>query len=76
MTFEISDHFLVPKHVLLSSQQVEDLLKKYGITLKQLPRLSKTDPLVKELDADKDSVVKIVRTSRTAGKAIYYRRVM
>ncbi len=75
LAFKIADHFLVPKHVLLSQQQAEALLKKYGMAVEQLPRILKTDAAIKELKPEKNSIVKIVRDSPTAGKTVYYRRV-
>jgi len=75
LTFKIAEHFLVPKHVLLSKEQAEQLLKKYGIEVRQLPRILKTDPAIKDLKPQKDDIVKIVRNSPTAGKTVYYRRV-
>ena len=75
MAFKITDHFLVPEHLILPKEMVDRLLEKLGITLDNLPRVSKTDPIVKEIGAKKGDVIKIVRGSRTAGKAIYYRKV-
>ncbi|MGB9674947.1 MAG: DNA-directed RNA polymerase subunit RpoH/Rpb5 C-terminal domain-containing protein, partial [Nanopusillaceae archaeon] len=35
---DISKHYLVSKHELLSEQEKEELLKKYNIKLSDLPR--------------------------------------
>lgn len=69
------EHFLVPKHVLLSKEQAAELLKKYNLTLGQLPKISKEDAAITDLAAEKNEIVKIVRNSPTAGKTVYYRRV-
>ena len=70
------EHFLVPKHVFLSKEQAAELLKKYNLTLDQLPKIDSGDPAIADLRPQKNDIVKIVRNSPTAGKSIYYRRVM
>ena len=45
--FNISKHNIVPKHEILTSDQKKEVLEKYGITLKQLPRITDKDPMVK-----------------------------
>ena len=73
---DINKHELVPKHILLGAQEKEALLKKYGITLRQLPRMLALDPLVKLLNCNVGDVVKIIRKSETAGDTEYYRVVV
>jgi len=73
---EISKHELVPKHILLSEEEKEDVLKKYGITLRQLPRILETDPAIKEMNAKPGDVVKIIRKSPNAGESLYFRVVI
>jgi DNA-directed RNA polymerase subunit H (RpoH/RPB5) len=74
--FDITKHDLVPKHELLNEQQREEVLKKFGITLRQLPRIIETDPMVKTLGGKPGDVVKITRASDTAGESVYYRIVI
>jgi len=69
------EHFLVPRHAILSKEQAAELLKKYNLTLDQLPKISKSDAAIAFLKPVKDDIVKILRTSPTAGKTVYYRRV-
>ena len=68
-------HFLVPKHALLSKEQAAELLKKYNLTLDQLPKIKSNDPAIADFKPEKNDIVKIIRTSPTAGKSIYFRRV-
>jgi len=70
---DITKHELVPKHILLNDKEKEELFKKYGINLRQLPRISLTDPVIKTLDGKPGNVVKIIRKSSTAGETLYYR---
>lgn len=73
---EVDKHELVPKHVLLTEREKEDLLANYGITLRQLPRISIEDPAVKEFNPKIGDVVKIVRKSQTAGESLYFRVIV
>jgi len=71
----ILDHVLVPKHEILSEEEKEALLKKYGIKEKQLPRILATDPVVKEIGAKPGDVLKITREFM-GKKSVYYRIVV
>ena len=70
------EHLLVPKHVLLSKEQAAELLSKYNLTLDQLPKISHEDSGIASLEPKRDDIVKIIRDSPTAGKTVYYRRVL
>ena len=70
------NHFLVPKQVMLSKEQAAELLKKYNLTLDLLPKISIKDAAIAELIPQKDEIVKVIRNSPTAGKTVYYRRVV
>jgi len=72
----ISKHKLVPPHVILNDKEKKELLKKYNITLNQLPRIITSDPMIKKLDAQVGDVIKITRSSATAGSIPYYRVVV
>lgn len=74
--FDITKHDMVPKHELLGEKERDEVLKKFGITLRQLPRIVDSDPMVKILNAKIGDVVKITRKSETAGEAEYYRVVI
>lgn len=72
----ILEHELVPKHEVLSKEEVEELLKKYKASLNQLPQILISDPVVRELGAKVGDVIKITRSSPTAGTTVYYRVVV
>src|SRR5665647_2709100 len=59
-------HEMVPEHTIMSEEEVNELLARYGIELKQLPKILVTDPACKEIGARKDNVIKIRRRSLTA----------
>ena len=76
MTFEIGDHFLVPKHMIMPPEKAKEILEKLGITKKEMPKIPKNDAALKDLSPVKDDIIKIIRDSPTAGKTVYYRVVI
>jgi DNA-directed RNA polymerase subunit H len=74
--FKADKHALIPKHVTLSQAQKEKLLEKYKISVKELPRILKTDPAIVSLDAKPGDVIKVIRDSPTAGESVFYRVVV
>ena len=73
----ILEHELVPQHRIISEEEKAKLLEKYKISLKNLPKISIKDPVVKLLkDAKVGDVVEIERKSTTAGKTKYYRVII
>lgn len=62
-------------HELLSEQEQEEVLRRYRTTRTQLPKILTTDPVVRRLGARPGDVIKITRTSPTAGVTVYYRVV-
>ena len=71
---DITQHNLVPKHILLSEEETKRVLKQYNISLIQLPAMLATDPVAKTIGAKAGAVVKIERIGPT-GKSPYYRRI-
>ncbi len=74
--FNIFDHVLVPKHIKLSKEEAEKLLKKLGIEPWQLPWILASDPAVKAIGAKPGDIIKIIRKSETAGEYVVYRYVV
>ncbi len=72
----ILEHQLVPKHEIMTDEEVRALLKEYGVTLEQLPKIFSDDPVVKAIGAKKGQVLRITRNSPTAGEYYYYRVVV
>jgi len=69
-------HAMVPDHKIMSEEEVSALLTMYNITTEQLPKVFHDDPAVKTIGAEADDVIRIIRTSHTAGKAESYRLVV
>ena len=73
--FKVDKHILIPKHVKLAEKEKEKLLEKYNISLKELPRILKSDPAIANLNVNPKDVIKIIRQSPTSGEAVFFRVV-
>lgn len=75
-SFDVLAHVMVPDHQIMSESEVQTLLETYQITLEQLPKIYHDDPACKAISASINDVIRIVRTSQTAGRAESYRIVV
>lgn len=73
---DVLRHELVPKHVILPKKETQDLLKKYQISVIDLPQMFEKDPVAIAIGAKEGDIVKIIRDSKTTVKSVnYYRYV-
>ncbi len=72
----IKKHILIPKHIKLSEKEKKELFEKYGISLKELPKIKLDDPAIVSLKVKAGDVIKIIRQSPTAGESMFYRGVI
>jgi DNA-directed RNA polymerase subunit H len=74
LQFNILEHVLVPEHRVLTDSEVDDIMKKYNITDKtQFPDISRFDPVARVIGLRPNQVCHIIRASKTAIEANYYR---
>jgi DNA-directed RNA polymerase subunit H len=72
----VLDHAMVPDHQTMTEEELTGLLSLYKITSEQLPRIYHDDPAVKTIGAKPGDVIRIIRSSHTAGRAESYRLVI
>ena len=74
LQFNILEHELVPEHTIVPETEVVNIMKKYNITDKiQFPDISRFDPVSRAIGLRPGQLCHIVRPSKTAIKADYYR---
>ena len=65
----------VPKHRILSAVEKQELFKELRITIKDLPGIKSSDPVIIWIGAVQGDVIEILRPSSISGLNINYRRV-
>jgi len=73
---DIADHMLVPKHDKCSESEKKSLMQRYGVDLKDLPKISINDPALYELELKTGDIIRVTRTGNVAGKSVFYRVVI
>jgi DNA-directed RNA polymerase subunit H len=73
---DIAQHFLVPKHILLSKEEADQFMEEYSLKKRDMGRIFIDDPMVRYLYAKKDDIIQIIRGSLISGYSTYYRLVV
>lgn len=74
LQFNILDHEYVPKHIILNVDEINEMKKRYNITKNtELPEISRYDPVAQAIGMRPGQICKIIRPSKTAITADYYR---
>ena len=63
-------HILQPKHAKLKDSEIADLLKKYNLSLLQLPKIKKSDPALPS-ECNVGDVIKIERKDEKGDVTTY-----
>jgi len=74
LQFYILDHVLVPPHRILTDDEASQIKMKYNIVENsQLPEISRFDPVALAVCVRPGQICEIIRPSKTAIQAKYYR---
>ena len=74
LQFNILQHNYVPEHIIISEEEKQQLFIEKNISSpKELPEISRFDPVALTIGIKPGQVCKITRNSRTAIDSIYYR---
>jgi DNA-directed RNA polymerase subunit H len=69
-------HKFVPKHVLLTKEESQNLLEEFRIDVNDLPQIFEKDPVAIAIGAKEGDIIQIIRDSETTVKSVdYYRFV-
>lgn len=75
--YNITQHSLVPQHIVLTTQEKTDVLRRYKLKKdSQLPRIMHTDPIARYYGLHKGQVIKIVRFDKTLDQRFVSYRVV
>lgn len=74
LQYNIMNHQLVPKHIVLTSEESEEVRRKYNISNNsQVPDISRFSPVSQIIGIRPGDLCRIQRPSKTAIKADFYR---
>ena len=75
MKIDIQDHLLVPKHEIMTEEEISEEFSDVDYDFKDLPKIRANDPVVEAIGAEPGNVLRITRESQTAGVFVTYRIV-
>ena len=74
LQFNILQHTLVPKHTVLSNDEIKEVKETYNISdNNQFPTISRFDPPVMAINAKPGDIIKIERSCKNSISSNYYR---
>jgi DNA-directed RNA polymerase subunit H len=75
LKIDIQNHKLVPKHEIMSEEEISEEFSDVDYDFRDLPKIRANDPVVEAIGAQPGNVLRITRDSPTAGEYITYRIV-
>jgi DNA-directed RNA polymerase I, II, and III subunit RPABC1 len=74
LQFNILEHQYVPKHIVLTEDEKKEMFKRYNILhVKNLPDISRFDPVAQAIGMRPGDICRIERPSKTSVISNYYR---
>ena len=71
--FNVSRHIQIPRHRVLSKQELTNVLEEYNCTIKNLPTIKRDDPQAKYIGLRPKQVCEIISNNATSGITKKYR---
>jgi DNA-directed RNA polymerase subunit H (RpoH/RPB5) len=69
----IIDHIFVPKHIMLSLEEQENIKNEYGFKKNEIGKIKYSDPIARYYNLKIGEIICIQRPSISSGISIYYR---
>ena len=76
LMINLVDHVLVPKHIVLSQEEVSEVFESYVVNKMTMPKILLSDPVSKYFNVKVGDVFKIIRPSEKSGFVPSYRYVI
>lgn len=76
LMINLIDHDLVPKHEMLTSDEMSVFFEKYNCKKRNMPKLLTEDPVAKYYNMKPGDIVRIIRPSEKTGEIVSYRLVV
>lgn len=76
LMINVIDHDIVPQHILLSPEDGDNVLEKYNVKRREMPKMYNSDPIARYYNMQPGDVCKIIRPSTRCGQYTTYRRVI
>lgn len=73
LQYNVLKHALVPKHRVLTADEIIAFKQKYNLNDSQYPEISRFDPVMQALGVRPKVICEITRSSKTAISSTYYR---
>lgn len=76
LLINIVSHNIVNKHIVLSKEEGNQVLKEYDASKKTMPKIFITDPIARYYNMQLNDICKILRSSKTTCTSVMYRIVV
>jgi DNA-directed RNA polymerase I, II, and III subunit RPABC1 len=76
MLINIVDHDLVPKHEILTKEEIDTFYEKYNCKKRNMPKILTSDPVARYYNMKIGDICRIIRPSETSGYTVTYRLVI
>ena len=73
LMFDITQHKLMPRHVLLNNEEKEEVMQKYGNPEHCYPKIQLNDPMARYLGLSQGDMIRVERTIPNLGHNTMYR---